>query len=556
MEIQVPVIPPSVQLSDERKQELIEGFMVIAMRNKRREAMAGFTRGWVAHPDMVATVQAPFKEIYGDGKFPVLNQTENPAGEKWTPLTYTDADAHAFFAQPEKRQMTQQSVRNDISVGIQYILNALTGRGAGLIKPADYFNDPSVPFLMQDRATAEGEAAGERKKVVEEAEYTADDEMDHIKAGERLTRTRFLTTVDGEFRKLHEAPDYLIHDNVKETYLRIATMIFTKFVLAAKDDGIYLSWVADLEEVVQSLTEHGITDHVQAEKLVDRFIRDYKRSRGLSRTTIDNNAIFQVDAAMIDRRTVTPMVDFPNSLAIRKKFPARNVREVIDEMNSRTNNAGRYKWTSKTHAFDIFAQSILRGLISEASQEDSRFTLQPLDFGWEITGSTIAFQQWLTERESRLPDAAMTSHQAPALNKANYARIERDEFTVETLGAMLEYATSHRQKENIRFLTDALRRRQKLDRRAERKNGNGQDLAQIAPKGGIDLNTANGMRWTDNKDGVGVQMNVDPAMVERVRREGVDWLAPDILRMTPIASVWPLVGMQGPPVEVGRLAKA
>jgi transcriptional regulator with XRE-family HTH domain len=65
-------------------------------------------------------------------------------------------------------------------------------------------------------------------------------------------------------------------------------------------------------------------------------------------------------------------------------------------------------------------------------------------------------------------------------------------------------------------------------------------------KGGIDLNTSNGMQWTVSKDGKGVEMNVDPAMIERVRREGIDSLSPVIFRITPVTSIWPLVGLQAP----------
>ena len=65
-------------------------------------------------------------------------------------------------------------------------------------------------------------------------------------------------------------------------------------------------------------------------------------------------------------------------------------------------------------------------------------------------------------------------------------------------------------------------------------------------KGGIDLNTSNGMQWQVTMDGKGVEMNVDAAAIARVRREGIDSLSPVIFRITPIASIWPLVGLQAP----------
>jgi len=72
--------------------------------------------------------------------------------------------------------------------------------------------------------------------------------------------------------------------------------------------------------------------------------------------------------------------------------------------------------------------------------------------------------------------------------------------------------------------------------------------------GGIDLNTSNGMQWKINRDGKGVEMNVDPAMIERAKREGVDTLSPVIFKITPVVSVWPLVGLKFPVKEEQQLA--
>ncbi len=69
--------------------------------------------------------------------------------------------------------------------------------------------------------------------------------------------------------------------------------------------------------------------------------------------------------------------------------------------------------------------------------------------------------------------------------------------------------------------------------------------SDIAP-GGIDLTTSNGMQWNLRKDGNGVEMNIDRAMIERVRRQGIQWLSPTIYKMTPVASIWPLLGLKTP----------
>ncbi|MBF0570264.1 MAG: hypothetical protein HQL12_00185 [Candidatus Omnitrophica bacterium] len=72
-------------------------------------------------------------------------------------------------------------------------------------------------------------------------------------------------------------------------------------------------------------------------------------------------------------------------------------------------------------------------------------------------------------------------------------------------------------------------------------------------RGGIDLNTSGGMQWKVSKDGKGVEMDIDPVMVARIRREGIESLSPVIFRITPITSVWPLMGLQTP-VKGGTLA--
>ena len=79
------------------------------------------------------------------------------------------------------------------------------------------------------------------------------------------------------------------------------------------------------------------------------------------------------------------------------------------------------------------------------------------------------------------------------------------------------------------------------------------DNAQIVP-GGIDLNTA-GMGWKVRKDAAGgVEMTVDPAMIERIKREGIDSLAPVIFRVTPVVNVWALIGLEPPKKQEERLA--
>ena len=68
------------------------------------------------------------------------------------------------------------------------------------------------------------------------------------------------------------------------------------------------------------------------------------------------------------------------------------------------------------------------------------------------------------------------------------------------------------------------------------------DRAMNTP-GGIDLNTSNGMKWQFTKDGKGVVMDIDPAMIARFKAHGIDRLSPFIISVTPVASIWALAGL-------------
>lgn len=79
---------------------------------------------------------------------------------------------------------------------------------------------------------------------------------------------------------------------------------------------------------------------------------------------------------------------------------------------------------------------------------------------------------------------------------------------------------------------------------------------QVMPtQGGIDLkqtleNTA------VTKDGLGVQMQLDPAMLQRIKREGIQSLTPVIYQIAPVGNIWDLLGLTPPIPEENRLAGA
>jgi malate synthase len=102
--------------------------------DKRREATAGFDGTWVAHPDVVAVARAELDAVLGDRP----NQIERQRDD----VTVTAADLLDAASTPGA--ITEAGLRNDVSVGFQYISFWLGGRGAA-----------GINNLMEDAATAE-----------------------------------------------------------------------------------------------------------------------------------------------------------------------------------------------------------------------------------------------------------------------------------------------------------------------------------------------------------------------------------------------------------------
>jgi malate synthase len=102
--------------------------------DKKREAKAGFDGTWVAHPDVVNVAKAAFDEVLGDRPNQIDKQRY-------------DVDVRPeqlLDAKSTPGEITEEGLRNDVSVGFQYISFWLGGRGAA-----------GINNLMEDAATAE-----------------------------------------------------------------------------------------------------------------------------------------------------------------------------------------------------------------------------------------------------------------------------------------------------------------------------------------------------------------------------------------------------------------
>ncbi|MQA94173.1 MAG: malate synthase A [Streptosporangiales bacterium] len=117
-----------------RDPEVNEKALAKVRDDKTRESGDGFDGSWVAHPDLVPICQEVF-----DG---VLGEAPNQLGRLREDVSVTAAELLAVDKTPGG--ITEAGLRNNISVGLQYLAAWLGGNGAVAI-----FN------LMEDAATAE-----------------------------------------------------------------------------------------------------------------------------------------------------------------------------------------------------------------------------------------------------------------------------------------------------------------------------------------------------------------------------------------------------------------
>jgi malate synthase len=117
-----------------RDPEVNEAAFAKVQDDKTREADAGFDGSWVAHPGMVELCTTAFTAVLGERP----NQLEKLRED----VQVTAEELLDVAATPGN--VTEMGLRNNISVGIQYLASWLHGSGAVAI-----FN------LMEDTATAE-----------------------------------------------------------------------------------------------------------------------------------------------------------------------------------------------------------------------------------------------------------------------------------------------------------------------------------------------------------------------------------------------------------------
>jgi malate synthase len=154
----------------------------------------------------------------------------NQLGRRFEPLTYTADDAAGLMLL-EEAPRTIRGARNLLSVALQYGNAFGQGMQAAALKPADFFGNDDVLYLMEDMATGEIRLSILWEWLHKKATLTEDDAETGLAAGDVFDRGIFERLLDEEYAKLQAASNRDVHDNSKTTTLPIAREIVETYVL-------------------------------------------------------------------------------------------------------------------------------------------------------------------------------------------------------------------------------------------------------------------------------------------------------------------------------------
>ena len=226
--------------------------MTRAVAGAEREQREGASGKWVAHWKMVHVVR-PVWEKAGEA---------NQLGRPFPPLSYSPADADELLLL-DQAPRTVRGARDLLSVAIQYANAFSQGLQAAALKPADFFGNDDVLYLMEDMATGEIRVSILWEWLHKGAALTEGDA-----AGDRFSQALFARLLDEEYAKLQQAGSRDVHDNSKQTTLPIAREI----VKACVDHDVKLPWFVDLLNL-----NLGNDDLAEARRRIQTFVAAFRR---------------------------------------------------------------------------------------------------------------------------------------------------------------------------------------------------------------------------------------------------------------------------------------
>ncbi len=228
-----------------------------AVAGAEREREAGASGKWVAHWKMVHIVR-PVWERAGQ---------VNQLGRSFPPLGHGAQEARDLtLLEPAPR--TVRGARDLLSVALQYG-NAF-GRGfqAAALKPAAFFGQDDVLYLMEDMATGEIRLSILWEWLHKRGRFSAADAATGVAAGDPFTPELFGRLMDEEYAALRAASNRDVHDDSKDTTLPIAREIADRYVLSAGKPP----WYIDLLNL--NLDNHDLD---RARARIDDYLRELAR---------------------------------------------------------------------------------------------------------------------------------------------------------------------------------------------------------------------------------------------------------------------------------------
>ena len=227
-----------------------------AIAGAEREQREGASGKWVAHWKMVHSVR-PVWEKVGDA---------NQLGRNFPALTYTAAD-EANLTLLEDAPRTVRGARDLLSVAMQYGNAFGQGMQAAALKPADFFGNDDVLYLMEDMATGEIRLSILWEWLHKNARLNRrTTRRAGVKSRRRFTPALFRKLLAEEFAKLQQASNRDVYDNSKTTTLPIAREIAEAYVT----DAVKMPWYIDLLNA--TLGNHDLTEaKARIRRLATRF---------------------------------------------------------------------------------------------------------------------------------------------------------------------------------------------------------------------------------------------------------------------------------------------
>ena len=226
-----------------------------AVAGAEREQREGASGKWVAHWKMVQIVR-PVWDKAGE---------VNQLGRSFPALTYTEQDARGLTL-IETAPRSVRGARDLLSVALQYGNAFGQGMQAAALKPADFFENDDVLYLMEDMATGEIRLSILWEWLHKNAAFNEDDAETGIRAGDGFTALLFARLLQEEYDKLLNASNRNVHDNSKRTTLPIAREIAESYVSAA----VKAPWYIDLLNI--NLNNHDLSE---ARKRIHRYMEAF-----------------------------------------------------------------------------------------------------------------------------------------------------------------------------------------------------------------------------------------------------------------------------------------